>query len=78
MTNKLGIIVPYRDRFEQLILFKHYITEYLETTDIDYEIINLDVFFNVKNYFTYVVSILKYFLVITKYFLFRSNFCKFT
>ena len=39
MTNKIGIIVPYRDRFEQLILFKHYITEYLETTDIDYEII---------------------------------------
>lgn len=40
---------------------------------IDYEIINLDVFFNVKNYFTYVVSILKYFLVITKYFLFNKK-----
>ena len=37
--NKLGIIVPYRDRFLQLIEFKQGIIKYLKTKDINYELI---------------------------------------
>lgn len=37
--HKLGIIVPYRDRYEQLEHFKEKITQYLENKDIDYELI---------------------------------------
>lgn len=37
--NKLGVIVPYRNRYEQLIEFKEKITEYLEDKNISYEII---------------------------------------
>ena len=37
--HKLGIIVPYRDRYDQLVLFKYYMVEYLSTKNIDYEII---------------------------------------
>lgn len=36
---KLGIIVPYRDRYQQLITFKSYIKEYLSNKDINYELI---------------------------------------
>lgn len=35
--DKLGIIVPYRDRYKQLMLFKEHMTSYLK--DIEYEII---------------------------------------
>jgi len=35
----LGIVVPYRDRYEQLVKFKSKITKYLEKTDIDYRLI---------------------------------------
>ena len=38
-NHKLGIIIPYRNRYEQLEEFKKTITEYLSKTDIDYEII---------------------------------------
>jgi hypothetical protein len=37
MDKKLGIIVPYRDRYEQLLTFKTSISEFLK--DIDYELI---------------------------------------
>ena len=39
MDNRLGIIVPYRNRIEQLIVFNNLIQEYLDNTDIDYRII---------------------------------------
>jgi hypothetical protein len=39
MSKKLGIIVPYRDRYEQLLQFKKHINEYLSDKDIDYELI---------------------------------------
>jgi hypothetical protein len=39
MANKLGIIVPYRNRYEQLVQFKTYINEYLKDTGIDYDLI---------------------------------------
>jgi hypothetical protein len=39
MDKKLGIIVPYRDRYEDLILFKKEITEYLKGKGILYELI---------------------------------------
>lgn len=39
MSRKLGIIVPYRDRYEQLLQFKSHIKEYLSDKDIDYELI---------------------------------------
>ena len=35
----LGIVVPYRDRYEQLVKFKSKITKYLEKTDIDCRLI---------------------------------------
>jgi hypothetical protein len=38
-NKKLGVIVPYRDRFEQLQIFKNYITEYLNSKDIPFELI---------------------------------------
>jgi hypothetical protein len=37
--HRLGIIVPYRDRYRQLIHFKKSISEYLDKTGIDYEVI---------------------------------------
>ena len=37
--NKLGIIVPYRNRYKQLVLFKRKITEYMTNRGIDYELI---------------------------------------
>ena len=41
-NHKLGIIIPYRNRYEQLEEFKKTITEYLSKTDIDYEIIIIE------------------------------------
>jgi hypothetical protein len=38
-NKKLGVIVPYRDRFEQLQIFKNYIFEYLNLKDIPFELI---------------------------------------
>ena len=37
--NKLGVIVPYRNRYEQLITFKESITKYLESKNINFELI---------------------------------------
>jgi hypothetical protein len=37
--HKLGIIVPYRDRYDQLVLFKSTISKYLESKNIDFELI---------------------------------------
>jgi len=37
--HKLGIIVPYRDRYFDLVKFKSHITEYLSDSDIDYSLI---------------------------------------
>ena len=39
MSKKLGIIVPYRDRYEQLVQFKTHMIDYLKNKDIDYELI---------------------------------------
>lgn len=39
---KVGIIVPYRDRFEQLQSFKKSIINYLESKDMDYELIIIE------------------------------------
>ena len=39
MDNKLGVIVPYRNRHEHLITFKESITKYLESKNIDFELI---------------------------------------
>ena len=40
MTNhKLGIVVPYRDRYEHLIQFKKSISNYLKSKDIEYVLI---------------------------------------
>lgn len=39
MDKKLGIIVPYRNRYEQLVKFKTHMIEYLKDKDIDYELI---------------------------------------
>jgi hypothetical protein len=39
MDNRLGIIVPYRNRHEQLIIFNQEIKKYLDKTGIDYRII---------------------------------------
>lgn len=39
MNHKLGIIVPYRNRYRQLIYFKKTIKAYLEDKGIDYDII---------------------------------------
>jgi hypothetical protein len=39
MDNRLGIIVPYRHRHEQLIIFNQEIKKYLDKTGIDYRII---------------------------------------
>jgi hypothetical protein len=38
-NHKLGIIVPYRDRYFDLIEFKSRITEYLSDSGIDYSLI---------------------------------------
>jgi hypothetical protein len=37
--NKLGVIIPYRDRYEQLIGFKKTLIEYLNYKGIDFELI---------------------------------------
>jgi predicted glycosyltransferase involved in capsule biosynthesis len=37
--HKLGIIVPYRDRDKQLLIFKKFISNYLSGKNIDYELI---------------------------------------
>ena len=39
MDNRLGIIVPYRNRLDQLVIFNQMIQAYLNNTDIDYRII---------------------------------------
>lgn len=39
MKYKLGLIIPYRDRFEQLEIFKRYIFKYLTDKGFDFEII---------------------------------------
>lgn len=39
MDNKLGVIVPYRNRYEHLLLFKAAITDYLKSKDILFELI---------------------------------------
>jgi hypothetical protein len=39
MDNRLGIIVPYRNRHEQLIIFNQKVKKYLDKTGIDYRII---------------------------------------
>lgn len=39
MDKKLGVIVPYRDRYEQLIIFKRSIQNYLISKKINYELI---------------------------------------
>lgn len=39
MGNKLGIIVPYRDRYKHLQKFLPYIQDYLNKTEIDYTVI---------------------------------------
>lgn len=38
-NHKLGIIVPYRDRYDQLVIFKRHIINFLKKTDINYELI---------------------------------------
>jgi hypothetical protein len=38
-VNKLGVIVPYRNRYEQLTAFKESITKYLESKNINFELI---------------------------------------
>jgi hypothetical protein len=38
-NHKLGIIVPYRDRYFDLMKFKSHITEYLSKSDINYSLI---------------------------------------
>jgi hypothetical protein len=42
MDNKLGVIVPYRDREEHLIIFKKHITEYLTKKEIPFELIIIE------------------------------------
>jgi xylosylprotein 4-beta-galactosyltransferase len=37
--HKLGIIVPYRDRVNQLLIFKRAISDYLSDKNINYELI---------------------------------------
>ena len=39
MENKLGVVVPYRDRFEHLQAFKKSITDYLNAKGISFELI---------------------------------------
>lgn len=39
MDKKLGVIVPYRDRYEHLLLFKKRIIPYLKEKNIDFELI---------------------------------------
>ena len=39
MGKKLGIIVPYRDRYDHLIIFKKRIISFLKNKAIDYELI---------------------------------------
>jgi hypothetical protein len=39
MNRKLGIIVPYRNRYQQLLEFKSHIIDYLKDKDINYELI---------------------------------------
>jgi hypothetical protein len=40
--HKLGVIVPYRNRFEQLVLFKEKIIQYLNNQKINFEIIVIE------------------------------------
>lgn len=42
MSNKLGIIIPYRRRESDLDIFLNHITKYLENVDFRYEIIVID------------------------------------
>ena len=37
--HRLGIVIPYRNRYSQLYEFKTAIKEYLRKTDIDYRLI---------------------------------------
>ena len=39
---KLGVIVPYRDRYEHLVTFKNSITRYLSLKNIDFELIVIE------------------------------------
>ena len=42
MDKKLGVVIPYRHRYDQLILFKSKIISYLKSKNIDFEIIVID------------------------------------
>lgn len=42
MANKLGVIVPYRNRHEHLSIFKERITKYLNAAGLDFELIIVD------------------------------------
>lgn len=39
MDNKLGVVVPYRNRYEHLLLFKTAVSEYLNSKNINFELI---------------------------------------
>lgn len=39
MGSKVGIVVPYRNRYEQLLMFKTAVSEYLSSKDISFELI---------------------------------------
>jgi hypothetical protein len=40
--HKLGVIVPFRDRYEHLVEFKSKIVEYLNKQNIQYELIIIE------------------------------------
>jgi len=42
MSHKLGIIIPYRDRYKQLVRFKKSLKNWLSKFDIDYEVIIIE------------------------------------
>jgi hypothetical protein len=44
MSNKLGVIVPYRNREEHLTIFKEHITNYLNKKNINFELIIVEQF----------------------------------
>lgn len=40
--SKLGVVVPYRNRYEHLLIFKEHITKYLDAAGLNYELIIVD------------------------------------
>jgi hypothetical protein len=40
--HKLGVVVPYRDRYDQLVTFKKRISDYLDNVGIEYELIVIE------------------------------------